>query len=561
MNGAALLALLFLLSAGVLTVSGQTRDPVATTKPGTAVLRGRVLAADTRQPLRRARISLSAPELTEPRSTSTGADGKYEIRDLPAGRYTVRAARSGYLSLSYGHRRPLEAGKPLQLRDGEAVGSIDFALPRMSVISGRVTDEAGEPISGVNVSAMRFTFFEGRRRVVPIGLGQSTDDTGQYRILGLTPGSYFVMGDTRETWTVHEGGQERVMGYMPTFYPSTGDIAVARRVTVGVGQESTGIDFQLIPGRAIHVSGVVFDSQGRPLAGRSVNLGQESRGPMSASYSTVADASIGADGAFRFNSVSPGEYVLRVMTTYDAGGESVQEQAWLPITVGGSPLENLTLSTSAGWQMSGRVTTATGETAGLARDKVSVVPRLVGEVDSMRRHWSAGNGRVRDDWTFTFTGIAGPARIRVAAPEGWALKSVMLGDRDVTDEVFDLRSGETLSDLQVVLTDRVTVVTGRVTDLNGKPTFDGTVLVFPADTQRWADDWMYVRAARPDQQGRYEIRGLLPGEYLAVAVDYVEENTWADPEYLESIRQFGASFRIDEGDARDVPLRVVTPTP
>jgi protocatechuate 3,4-dioxygenase beta subunit len=561
MNGAALLALLFLLSAGVLTVSGQTRDPVATTKPGTAVLRGRVLAADTRQPLRRARISLSAPELTEPRSTSTGADGKYEIRDLPAGRYTVRAARSGYLSLSYGQRRPLEAGKPLQLRDGEAVGSIDFALPRMSVISGRVTDEAGEPISGVNVSAMRFTFFEGRRRVVPIGLGQSTDDTGQYRILGLTPGSYFVMGDTRETWTVHEGGQERVMGYMPTFYPSTGDIAVARRVTVGVGQESTGIDFQLIPGRAIHVSGVVFDSQGRPLAGRSVNLGQESRGPMSASYSTVADASIGADGAFRFNSVSPGEYVLRVMTTYDAGGESVQEQAWLPITVGGSPLENLTLSTSVGWQMSGRVTTATGETAGLARDKVSVVPRLVGEVDSMRRHWSAGNGRVRDDWTFTFTGIAGPARIRVAAPEGWALKSVMLGDRDVTDEVFDLRSGETLSDLQVVLTDRVTVVTGRVTDLNGKPTFDGTVLVFPADTQRWADDWMYVRAARPDQQGRYEIRGLLPGEYLAVAVDYVEENTWADPEYLESIRQFGASFRIDEGDARDVPLRVVTPTP
>jgi protocatechuate 3,4-dioxygenase beta subunit len=561
MNGAALLALLFLLSAGVLTVSGQTRDPVATTKPGTAVLRGRVLAADTRQPLRRARISLSAPELTEPRSTSTGADGKYEIRDLPAGRYTVRAARSGYLSLSYGQRRPLEAGKPLQLRDGEAVGSIDFALPRMSVISGRVTDEAGEPISGVNVSAMRFTFFEGRRRVVPIGLGQSTDDTGQYRILGLTPGSYFVMGDTRETWTVHEGGQERVMGYMPTFYPSTGDIAVARRVTVGVGQESTGIDFQLIPGRAMHVSGVVFDSQGRPLAGRSVNLGQESRGPMSASYSTVADASIGADGAFRFNSVSPGEYVLRVMTTYDAGGESVQEQAWLPITVGGSPLENLTLSTSVGWQMSGRVTTATGETAGLARDKVSVVPRLVGEVDSMRRHWSAGNGRVRDDWTFTFTGIAGPARIRVAAPEGWALKSVMLGDRDVTDEVFDLRSGETLSDLQVVLTDRVTVVTGRVTDLNGKPTFDGTVLVFPADTQRWADDWMYVRAARPDQQGRYEIRGLLPGEYLAVAVDYVEENTWADPEYLESIRQFGASFRIDEGDARDVPLRVVTPTP
>ena len=58
---------------------------------GTAVVRGRVLASDTGRPLRARAITLSGPELgREGRSTSTSLDGRYEIADLPAGRYTIR---------------------------------------------------------------------------------------------------------------------------------------------------------------------------------------------------------------------------------------------------------------------------------------------------------------------------------------------------------------------------------------------------------------------------------------------------------------------------------------
>jgi hypothetical protein len=121
---------------------GPPRDARPLSQTGTAVIRGRVFAADTGRPLRRARITVSAPELgTDSRQISTSPDGKYEIKDLPAGRYTVTVARSGYLTLRYGQRRPLEQGKPLQVLDRQLVDDVDFTLPRMSLITGRVFDE------------------------------------------------------------------------------------------------------------------------------------------------------------------------------------------------------------------------------------------------------------------------------------------------------------------------------------------------------------------------------------------------------------------------------------
>lgn len=123
------------------------RDVRQPPQTGTAVIRGRVVAGDTGRPLRRARITVSAPELgRDNRTTSTGLDGRYEIEDLPPGRYTIRVERSGYLGLQYGQRRPLEQGKPLQVADKQVVENINFTLPRSSVIRGHITDEFSEPV-------------------------------------------------------------------------------------------------------------------------------------------------------------------------------------------------------------------------------------------------------------------------------------------------------------------------------------------------------------------------------------------------------------------------------
>lgn len=47
--------------------------------------------------------------------------GRYEVRDLPAGDYSLKAERGGYLTLAYGQRRVGEVGKPLRLGEGQTV--------------------------------------------------------------------------------------------------------------------------------------------------------------------------------------------------------------------------------------------------------------------------------------------------------------------------------------------------------------------------------------------------------------------------------------------------------
>ena len=145
-----------------------------------------------------------------------------------------------------------------------------------------------------------------RGGVLPPREAGPADDAGQYRLLGLTPGSYFVMADIRETWTVVENGVERIMGYAQTCYPGTPGFTDARRVPVGVGEEANNTDFALIPGRAATVSGTVFDSQGRPVGGRQLALGQEFRGPGQTFSMTSTGTTIAADGTFRMTGLAPG---------------------------------------------------------------------------------------------------------------------------------------------------------------------------------------------------------------------------------------------------------------
>jgi len=50
--------------------------------------------------------------------TSTDTDGRYEIKDLPGGRYSISATKSGYITSQYGQRRPGEPGTPVEIADG-----------------------------------------------------------------------------------------------------------------------------------------------------------------------------------------------------------------------------------------------------------------------------------------------------------------------------------------------------------------------------------------------------------------------------------------------------------
>jgi hypothetical protein len=545
---------MLLVAVSVFAQPPIARDQKQPSEPGTAAIRGRVTAADTGRPLRAAHVTLAATESgREGQTTNTNADGRYEIKDLPAGRYTLSVARSGYLTLKYGQRRPLEQAKPLDVLDRQVIDRADFTLPKMALIGGRITDETGDPIAGVNVFAMRSAFFEGRRRLVPAGVGRAeTDDTGRYRLSGLYPGTYYILATTRETWTVNSRGTADVMGFAPTYSPGTTAATDAKRVTVGIGQEILGQDFALIPGRTVKVSGTAFDSHGQPLAGQSVGLSQEFRSAESGgAFFSAGSGLVSADGTFTIRHVPPGEYALQARAN---GPAAHQEAATVPIFVGAVDVDNVVVVTSAGWSMSGQVITDAGAPPAFAPDRVSVVGRMVVAARNPRQ----GFGQVKEDWTFSIADIFGAARLSVRLPDEWTVKAIRHEGREIGDAPIEMKSGEQMSGVQIMISDRVTRVAGQVVNGKSAASADGTVIVFSSETEKWFQDSRFVRAARPDQQGAFDVKGLPPGDYLAVAVDYVQDGMWNDPEFLESMWRDAQKLSLVDGRSEAIQLKLVT---
>src|SRR4029079_1678225 len=114
-----------------LTVAGAqqpaARDTTARPDSGRGVIRRRVTAAATGQPLHRVRVTLNTQNPNPP-SAVTDTRGLFEITGVPPGAYSLTAARAGYLPVQYGQRRPREPGRTIQVASGETIEGIDLAL-------------------------------------------------------------------------------------------------------------------------------------------------------------------------------------------------------------------------------------------------------------------------------------------------------------------------------------------------------------------------------------------------------------------------------------------------
>jgi hypothetical protein len=366
------------------------------------------------------------------------------------------------------------------------------------------------------------------------------------------------MASTKETWTVTENGKDTVYGYMPTYFPGVVIGSEARRVTLKVGQEVPAIDFSLVPGRAAKITGQALDSQGRPFA--RVSLTDEVKGLGFSSFGSGPDVSVSPDGSFTGLNVPPGEYKL--IASRQATEEGGPEAALTTVNVEGNDIENIMLVGSSGGTVSGRIVMEEGS----APPKMSAVSVQV--VEPYRGQPSAtllgtfkdfGFSRVKEDGTWAVSHVFGRARMQVTVPDGWMVKSITRDGRDVADGSLQLASGEELSGIDVLLTSRVTKIEGQLLDERNQPIRDATILVFPSDADKWFENSKTIRAARLDQQGRWQAKGLPAGEYLAIALDYVEDGAWNDPDYLESLRRDAKKVTLADGASETVALKVTVP--
>jgi hypothetical protein len=520
------------------------------------VLRGMVVAADNGSPIRRAQVRVSSPDARESRVATTDAQGRFEIRELPAGRYMMTASKGGFVTLQFGQRRPSESGTPIELAEAQTLDKISIALPRGSVLGGRITDEFGEPVANASVMAWRYAYAGGTRRMVPAAGGNArdtTDDLGHFRLFGLPPGEYYVSA------TLRSGGPEvtdpmgEPSGYAATYYPGTTSIGEAQRVTLAVSQENTGVHFGLIATRLVRVAGQVLTSTGAPASNGMVMLTPSSSTGGRAVIAAQGGGGnrIDAGGSFRLPNVAPGRYQLQART----GGRD-GELARMDITVGAENVEGLTLVTAPGAVVNGVIVSDTGEPLDFRPQNVQVSGRAA-LPDTQGPGGGPGGLRVNDDFTFSLRGIVDPVVIRASAPQGWTLKAVTLNGQDITDTPMEFPPGQAVSGVQVVLTKKIASVSGLVTDARGNPALDATVVVFPANEKLWTYQSRFIRAARPDQEGRYRVTPLPgPEQYLVVAVQGLEDGQAGDPEFLASVKDRAASFDLSEGETKSVDVKL-----
>jgi hypothetical protein len=128
---------------------------------------------------------------------------------------------------------------------------------------------------------------------------------------------------------------------------------------------------------------------------------------------------------------------------------------------------------------------------------------------------------------------------------------------DVTDGV-DVKPNEDVSGLEVELTNKLTTISGLVTNARGEAVKDYSAIAFSQDREQWRDTTRYHGSGRPDQDGRFKITALPPGDYYIIAIDKIEPGESSDPDFLETVRSKATAVSIREGDSRTVDLKLST---
>ena len=534
------------------------RDAAAP-QTGTGRIRGRVYAADTSAGLRRAQVTLNGAEGNVRRFVTTDAEGRYEFSELPAGRYNMVASKGGYVSLQYGQQRPFEPGRPITIDNGQALTQIDIALPRGSVIAGRVTDEFGEPIAGAVIQVQRYQFMPGGQRRLTYAGGQGfvqTDDLGQFRVYGLMPGEYIVSANARNGLGPQQGASANDVseGYAPTYYPGTISPAEAQPINVGLAQE-TLVQFTLQASRMARISGTVVDAEGKPAIGATLMVRTGDGG----GTMTMMAGRSGVDGSFTLANVAPGNHYIDVRLP-PRGANIRGEAGTVPVSVGADNITGLRITTGHGATIKGRVVFegSSARATGTAQPRVlaqSADPQNQGNL-FFPGAAGADDGRILDDGTFQIGGASGTVFFRAINAPDWMLKSVTLDGEDVTDVPYELTNGDAIDNLRIVLTDRLTDVAGGVSTERGQAVKDYVVVVQPEEPKPAQIAGRYVQTARPDQDGRFRVRRLPPGRYVITALEALEEGRQWDPEYQPKLRDAGKRFSIKEGESIVLDLKL-----
>ena len=557
----AILCLLLALIAAPVDAQGMNQP---------ARITGRVVAADSGAPVRGATVQLMG-SLTPSPTVVTDADGRFEFLERRVGLYTLVAAKAGFVTNTFGRLpdgQTPDSPNQFELVAGQQITRI-LRLHMAGVISGRVNDEAGEPVGDAVVMAWRREFpqpgVQVRRQVKDV----RTNDLGEFRIHGLMPGTYAVSAGHSSSAAPLRPMDEEIahvyrsaeMGMLAYSGPGA---AVSEAITIDVapGGESTGASLVLPRARYAKVSGTVIDSTGRLASNTAISLR-----PTTAVPPSMRDSGqiFTPGGKFSFSSVPVGQYMLRVTAeitstqmVQDASGAQRErttmrsESAAIPIDLRGDTTDlTVHLTPRVVAAAFGRIFVDNAPAAEpIKLQHFTVAPGQQPVQSSSPLSGAPFSGKSPD--TFVITAENGMSLLRYTGSPLLSLKAVTLNGADVTDG-FEVSAS--IQNLEVHLTSVVTMLRGSIKGADDRPAADCDVVRFAAEPAAWNGPVSRrVLLTRSNKDGEFQATSLPPGEYLAVALPDLDRAMWADPQRLLQLRAYATPFALSEGTTSELKL-------
>jgi hypothetical protein len=476
---------------------------------------GTVVNSVTGEPVVRAHVNLISGGTTY--SATTDASGKWSLSNLGCAPGQVQVTRPGFLQ-----NAPFRG---IALVSGSPVRDFKTALTPQSVAWGKVLDDQGDPVMGVQITALASRVVEGLPRFQQSGAA-TTNDLGEYRLANLQRGKYvFCAHMNAPNGTVQQASR---MITADSCYPGPLEGGAASAMDIPAGRE-TKVDFTLDQVAAVHVRGTVT---GLP-EGRTVGVNLVKRG-VTADFGGNLGGAVRA-GSFDFRA-PPGSYML----TSDYFEAARRFTARVPIEVGSSDIDNIVVHLDSGFTVTGvvRLASQSGQTAPAPQFGINL--RASEPVN--------GTGQLKWDQDHTSFAIndlvPGNFRLDVSPPAPFYVKSATLAGQDILNSEVSI--SQAAGPIEINLRDDSGSIEGDVVDANGQPAAAGILLL--RGTLRAANVIM------AQANGHFKLQNVAPGDYNVCAWDTWNEVEYANPDWMRRYGGGGLPVTVTAGQNAQVKL-------
>ncbi len=562
-------------------------SPLAPSATQLGIIKGSVLDADTGEPLADVVVHADTTKVTflqgkftlAPGESSdgfftTGEDGRFVLRSVPAGMRTVTAVNPKGIFNQVQLRR--------QVAEGQTVEDCHLRVSNPAIVSGRVLDEKGEPMPGVQVHVVTTEYHAGAARHY-LRPGGFTDENGEYRMDSIRAGrplrlmAYWVPANYNALSTSKAPAEPKLRrpAYSRVFYPDTATLEGATELTLRSGEERQGVDFimrrepsRCIEGKFIAPSDVKAI---RLMLGHAEpDYGGTRRG---GSFGMSWGGSLEGDFRFRICQLAAGTYRLRAYNQAEGRSAGLSAYTSQLITVADRDVTGLEVPLVAPHKLSVAL-----EWAGAPPENPPADPIPI-SLEPLNRAFFMGEQRsgrtpipgeaemaavLADDYTVTVRLPTNDPRtlrsMQSAAASQHALyvKEIRYGDDSV--QFLPMRVGGQPADakLRILIGSDAGTVAARIADAKGKPAGDSYVYLLPTEiTEKdLLADLLLIGQA--DQYGMYTWqRNVPPGTYRAVATRKEFDYSPGAVNALWQARTSAPEFRVAPNGVAEVTIKLL----